>query len=150
MAITSKSFLLEIVTPFRKVFSEPVSEIVAPGEEGYFGVLPRHTPLLTSLQTGYLKVVQHRDSAAKESKEEERVLYFAISGGFAEVLPSGVKIFAETAEAAAEIDVKRAAEAKERANQRLHEGRKQWNLDRAHAAMLRAKNRIEVAERALK
>jgi F-type H+-transporting ATPase subunit epsilon len=154
MATTSQSFLLEIVTPFRKVFSERVSAIVAPGEEGYFGVLPGHTPLLTSLQTGYLKVEQNPDLFSKEIKdgrgEETRVLYFAISGGFSEVLPNGVKIFAETAEAAAEIDVKRAEAAKERAGNRLREGRKQWNLNRAHASLARAKNRLEVAERATK
>jgi len=136
-----KNFQLEIVTPFRKVFSERVSAIIAPGEEGYFGVLPGHTPMLTTLKTGYLKV---------EQDGNERVLYFAISGGFAEVLPTGVKIFAETAEAASEIDVNRAREAKERATQRLHEGRKQWDLDRVRAAMGRAKNRLDVAERAMK
>jgi F-type H+-transporting ATPase subunit epsilon len=140
----SKSFQLEIVTPFRKVFSGRVAAIVAPGEEGYLGVLPGHTPLLTSLQTGYLKV---KPSAPDE---ESRLLYFAISGGFAEVLPTGVKIFAETAEAASEIDVKRAEEAKARATQRLHEGRKQWDLARVGAALARAKNRLEVAERAVK
>jgi F-type H+-transporting ATPase subunit epsilon len=138
---SSKSFLLEIVTPSRKVFSERVSAIVAPGEEGYLGVLPGHTPLITSLQTGYLKVEQNFPG------EEPRVFYFAVSRGFAEVLPSGVAIFADTAEPAAEIDVKRAKEAKERASQRLHEGRKQWDLERAHAALTRAENRLKVAER---
>jgi F0F1-type ATP synthase epsilon subunit len=55
---SSKSFLLEIVTPSRKVFSERVSAIVAPGADGYLGVLPGHTPLFTGLRTGYLKVEQ--------------------------------------------------------------------------------------------
>lgn len=132
-----KSFSLEIVTPFRKVFSEPVNAIIAPGEEGYFGVLPGHTPLLISLQIGYLKVEQG-----------ERVSYFSISGGFAEVLPNGVKIFAETAEAAAEIDEKRAEEAKARATQRLQEGRRQWDVERTRGSLERAKNRLEVVERA--
>jgi F-type H+-transporting ATPase subunit epsilon len=141
MSQSTKGFTLEIVTPFRKVFSEEVSAIIAPGEEGYFGVLPKHTPLLTSLRTGHLKVEQNFPG------QEPRERYFAISGGFAEVLPAGVKIFAETAEAAAEIDVKRAEEAKKRAADRLHEGRKQWDLNRAHAALARAKNRLDVAER---
>jgi F-type H+-transporting ATPase subunit epsilon len=139
-----KNFHLEIVTPFRKVFSEPVAAIVAPGEEGYFGVLPGHTPLLTSLQIGYLKVEQ------KAPGQEDRVMYFAISGGFAEVLPNGVKIFAETAETASEIDVKRAEEAKERAIKRLQEGGKQWDLERTRGSLARAKNRLEVAERVMK
>jgi F-type H+-transporting ATPase subunit epsilon len=144
MATSAKSFHLEIVTPFRKVFSEPVAAIVAPGEEGYFGVLPGHTPLLTSLQIGYLKVEQSVPG------QEDRVVYFSISGGFAEVLPNGVKIFAETAEAAAEIDVKRAEEAKARATKRLQEGRKQWDVERTRRSLARAKNRLEVAERAMK
>jgi len=136
-----KNFHLEIVTPFRKVFSEPVAAIIAPGEEGYFGVLPRHTPLLTSLQIGYLKVEQNVPG------QNDRVSYFSISGGFAEVLPNGVKIFAETAEAASTIDVKRAEEAKERATKRLQEGRKQWNLERTRGSLARARNRLEIAER---
>jgi len=140
----AKSFSLEIVTPFRKVFSEPVAAIIAPGEEGYFGVLPRHTPLLTSLQIGYLKVEQSVPG------QEDRVVYFSISGGFAEVLPNGVKIFAETAEAASEIEVKRAEEAKARATQRLQEGRKQWDVERTRGSLARAKNRLEVAERMMK
>lgn len=139
-----KNFQLEIVTPFRKVFSDMVTGMIAPGEAGYFGVLPGHTPLLTSLQTGYLKVEQQVPG------QDERVLYFAISGGFAEVLPHGVKIFAETAEAAAEIDVPRAEEARDRATKRLHEGRKQWDLERSRAALVRAKNRLDVAEKAMK
>lgn len=138
---SSKSFLLEIVTPFRKVFAEEVSAVIAPGAEGYFGVLPKHTPLLTSLQTGYLKVEQNFPG------QEPRERYFAISGGFAEVLPASVKVFAETAEAAAEIDVKRAEEARKRATDRLHEGRKHWDLARARAALGRAQNRLEVADR---
>ncbi|MGH7450429.1 MAG: F0F1 ATP synthase subunit epsilon [bacterium] len=141
---STKGFTLEIVTPFRKVFSEPVSAIIAPGEEGYFGVLPKHTPLLTSLQTGHLKVEQNFPG------QEPRELYFAISGGFAEVLPAGVKIFAETAEAAAEIDVSRAEEAKKRATERLQQGRKQWDLARTRAALERAKNRLEVAARKMR
>ncbi|MDZ7289710.1 MAG: F0F1 ATP synthase subunit epsilon [candidate division KSB1 bacterium] len=139
---SSKTFLLEIVTPFRKVFSERVSAIVAPGEEGYFGVLPGHTPLLISLKVGYLKVEQN------VTGEEPREFYFAVSGGFAEVLPDSVKIFAETAEAAPEIDVKRAEDAKSRALKRLHEGYKHWDLERARAALARAMNRLAVAGRA--
>jgi F-type H+-transporting ATPase subunit epsilon len=136
-----KTFLLEIVTPFRKVFSDRVSAIIAPGEEGYFGVLPGHTPFLASLRTGAIKV------EITLSGQEQRVLYFATSGGFAEVLPGSVRILAETAEPASEIDVKRAEAAKERASKRLHEGRKHWDIERAQAALARALNRLEIAGR---
>jgi F-type H+-transporting ATPase subunit epsilon len=141
-----KTFLLEIVTPFRKVFADHVTAIVAPGEAGYFGVLPRHTPFLTSLRVGHIKVEQSLPG------QEERTLYFATSGGFAEVLPNSVKILAETAEPAAEIDFKRAEAAKDRAVKRLHEGRPAragWDLARAQAALARALNRMQVAGKAI-
>lgn len=130
-----KSFLLEIVTPASKVFSAQVDAIIAPGEAGYFGVLPHHTNMLATLKAGYLKV-----------EAAEKTLYFAIAGGLAEVMPHGVKILAETAEEASTIDVERAQKAKERAERRLHEGRKQWDIERAAAALERATNRLKVVE----
>lgn len=132
---SQKSFLLEIVTPASKVFSAQVNAIIAPGEAGYFGVLPHHTNMLATLKTGYLKV-----------EAAEKTLYFAIAGGLAEVMASGVKILAETAEEASTIDVERAKQAKERAERRLKEGRKQWDLERAEAALARAANRLKVVE----
>jgi len=73
--------------------------------------------------------------------------YFATSGGFAEVLTDTVTVLAETAEAATEIDVKRAMEAKARAERRLQE-KVGWDLDRARAALMRALNRLSVAQKA--
>lgn len=127
---------LEIVTPFRQVYSGEVTSIRAPGVEGYFGVLPRHTPFMVALTVGELTV-------AENGVEK----HFATSGGFAEVLPNRVTILAETAEEAAEIDIERAEEARARAERRLAEGRTRWDVDRARAALLRAKNRLQVARR---
>lgn len=141
-----KTFLLEIVTPFRKVFSDEVNAIMAPGEEGYFGVLPRHTPFLTSLRVGAIKVEMN----SRGEEEAPQVLYFATSGGFAEVLPNSVRVFAETAEEATEIDVHRAEAARDRALKRIHEGRKQWDIERAEAALVRAINRTEVAHKVVR
>lgn len=132
---SQKSFLLEIVTPASKVFSAQVNAIIAPGEAGYFGVLPHHTNMLATLKIGYLKV-----------EMGEKTLYFAITGGLAEVMPTGVKILAETAEEASAIDSERAKQAKERAERRLKEGRRQWNIDRAELALARAINRLKVTE----
>lgn len=132
---SQKSFLLEIVTPASKVFSAQVNAVVAPGEAGYFGVLPHHTNMLATLKVGYLKV-----------EIGDQTKYFAISGGIAEVMPSGVKILAEAAEPASAIDAERARQAKERAERRLQEGRKQWDVLRAEAALARAINRLKVVE----
>jgi len=132
---SAKSYLLEIVTPASKVFSAQVNAVVAPGEAGYFGVLPHHTNMLATLKVGYLKV-----------EIGDQTKYFAISGGIAEVTPSGVKILAEAAEPASAIDAERARQAKERAERRLQEGRKQWDVLRAEAALARAINRLKVVE----
>ncbi len=129
-------FDFEIVTPFRRVYTGKVKSVVAPGFEGYFGVLARHAPFVSSIKIGEIKV----DTG-------EEVLYFATSGGFAEVLPRKVTILAETAEEAAEIDLARAEAARERAQKRLSEGRKNWDVERAQAALARALNRIKVAHR---
>lgn len=125
----------EILTPLQRVYSADVSAVRLPGLDGYFGVYPGHTPFLAALRIGKIKV----DIGNKET------YYFATSGGFVEVLPHSLSVLAETAEAATSIDIKRAQEAKERAINRIKEGRKAWDIKRAKAALFRAMNRIRVA-----
>lgn len=130
-----KTFLLEIVTPIRKAFSDHVTAIVAPGEEGYFGVLPGHTPFLTSLKIGDVKI-----------EMGDKTKHFAVSGGFAEVYSGGVRILAETAEEASEIDADRAKQSRERAERRLTQSRKEIDVERAQFALARASNRLKIAQ----
>ena len=78
------SIRLEIVTPERMLVREDVDEVVVPGEDGYLGVLPGHTPLLATLKVGDL---WYRKGAEKT--------HVPIAGGFAEVLPDRVTILAE-------------------------------------------------------
>src|ERR1700722_2993151 len=85
---------LEVVTPEREVVREPVTEVQVPGREGYLGILPGHTPLLTELGIGSLN---YRKGAPTN--------YVAIAGGFAEVLSGRVLVLAEAAQRAEEIDV---------------------------------------------
>src|SRR6059058_3927137 len=99
---------LEVVTPDRSVVTERVDEVEIPGSDGYFGVLPGHTPLLALLGAGEL---WYRQGAEKH--------YFAIGFGFAEVQPDRVTILAQIAEKADEIDIARAEAAKKRAEERL-------------------------------
>jgi F-type H+-transporting ATPase subunit epsilon len=128
---------LEITTPMRLVVSEQVDEVVAPGIEGYFGVLPGHAPFLTTLGVG---VVTYR------SGREEHQL--AVAGGFAEVRNDKVIVLADTAERPAEIDRQRAERARERAERRLG-GRSQEEVDyaRCAAALARALTRLQVSSR---
>ena len=128
-----KKLNVEILTPNEKVYSEEASSIRLPGFEGYFGVFPGHTPLLATLKIGEIKV-------EKDGKTD----YFAASGGVVEVLPGSISILVETSELAANIDKKRAAAAKERAEKRVKEGRKQWDVKRAEVALARAINRMRV------
>ncbi len=127
---------LSIVTAEREVFSEDVDEVVAQGVEGQLGILPHHSPLMTTLLPGELLI--------KQGGEE---FYLAISGGFLEVRPDHVIILADTAERVEEIDIARAEEAKRRAEQRLAEKPPGVDMARAEAALRRSLIRLRVAER---
>jgi F-type H+-transporting ATPase subunit epsilon len=90
---------LEIVTPERLVFDETVDAVTLPGSEGELGILPHHAPLVSTLGVGELRI--------RSGGQEE---YFAIAGGFVQVLPDKVVVMAETADIASEIDLEKAAE----------------------------------------
>src|SRR6478752_529705 len=107
MALPTK-IALEIVTPDRILVTTQVDELLLPGTEGYFGVLPGHTPLLSTLQVGEM---WYRIGQEKH--------FLAVAFGFVEVLPDRVTVLARIAERAEEIDVSRAEEAKRRAEERL-------------------------------
>jgi F-type H+-transporting ATPase subunit epsilon len=128
---------LELATPTRMVVAETVDEVVVPGSEGYFGVLPGHAPLLATLGIGELTY--------RIGREERHV---AVAGGFAEVRNDKVIVLADTAELPQDIDRARAERARDRAEHRLA-GRGQEEVDyvRAAAALARALMRLQVAAR---
>lgn len=127
---------LQIVTPDRLVVQERVDEVQIPGAEGYFGVLPGHTPLLAALSVGEMWY----------RKGQEKT-YLALAGGFAEVLPDRVTLLATIAERPEEIDVERAQAAKQRAEQRLAHPQPDMDYERARVALQRAIIRLDVASR---
>jgi len=127
---------LDIVTAEGVVYSDEVDVVVAPGIEGQLGILPHHAPLMTTLQPGELRV--------RKGGEE---FSLAISGGFLEVRPDRVIILADAAERAEEIDVRRAEEAKRRAEERLQQPTPEVDVAKAEAAMHRALARLEVVEK---
>jgi F-type H+-transporting ATPase subunit epsilon len=126
---------LQIVTPDRLVVQARVDEVQVPGSEGYFGVLPGHTPMLASLAVGELWYRQGQEKT-----------YLAIASGFAEVLPDRVTILAKLAERADEIDAERAAAARQRAEERLA-NKSDVDYERARAALAKALTRLQVASR---
>jgi F-type H+-transporting ATPase subunit epsilon len=129
-------FTLHIVSAERSLVSEQVDEAQIPGADGYFGVLPGHTPLLALLGAGELWYRRGRDSR-----------YLSLAFGFAEVQGDRVTILADTAEHAHEIDVARAEAAKRRAEQQLAKPAVDMDFERARIALLKALIRLQVASR---
>jgi F-type H+-transporting ATPase subunit epsilon len=129
--------LLEIVTPERLAYSDTVESVQLPGVEGELGVLPHHTPLVSMLGLGELKI-----------RKDGEIETFAIAGGFLQVRPDKVVVMAEMADMAAEIDLEKAKEARKEAERALeggfHEGA---DLAAARAALQVALLRQRVAER---
>jgi F-type H+-transporting ATPase subunit epsilon len=130
-------FDLMMVAPDREIYHGRAQGLVAPGVEGYFGVLAHHAPMIAALGTGEFKLVD----------DHARTHYFAVTGGFLEVSWEGVTVMADAAEAAEEIDVARARAAETRARQRLVAGDSDVDHARAAAALQRALNRLRVVGR---
>jgi F-type H+-transporting ATPase subunit epsilon len=129
---------LNIVAADRALVSETVDEVEIPGVEGYFGVLPGHTPLLAVLDVGQLWYRQGQERH-----------FLAIAFGFAEVEPDSVTILAEVAERADEIDVARAEAKKRRAEERLaRPAAANVDFERARISLLKSLVRLQVATRA--
>jgi len=136
MALPTK-LQLQIVSADRSLVNEPVDEVEIPGSDGYFGVLPGHTPLLGVLGAGEL---WYRQGQEKH--------YMMIAFGFAEVQPDRVTILAEVAERADEIDLARAEKAKQRAEERLARPQGDMDLERARVSLMKSLIRLQVATRA--
>ena len=134
MAIPA-TFELQILTPDRLIVREQVDEVVIPGTQGYFGVLPGHTPMLAALSVGEM---WYRIGPDK--------IYLSLAYGFCEVLPDRVSILAQLAERADEIDVARAEEAKRRAEERLAQA-KDVDYERARTALQKSLARLQASSR---
>jgi F-type H+-transporting ATPase subunit epsilon len=130
-------FDLSILAPDHALFEGRVRSLVAPGVDGYFGVLARHAPMIAQLGNGMLAI----------TTEQGQQEFFACNSGFVEVEPDRVTILADTAEAAEEIDMARARAAEGRARERLRSHRPDIDHARAEAALQRALARIRVMEK---
>jgi F-type H+-transporting ATPase subunit epsilon len=128
--------LLEVVTPEKQLLSQEVDEVIAPGTEGEFGVLPGHCHFLSTLRIGELRY-----------RVGNRTNHMAILWGYAEVTPTKVTVMAEVAEKAEEIDVSRAQTAVEKAEQRLKAGGLPSEVREAEISLEKARLRRKIAER---
>jgi F-type H+-transporting ATPase subunit epsilon len=131
-----KDLTLEVVTPEGLLLREQVDEVIAPGEEGYFGVLPGHTPFLSTLGLGEITYRRGTDTR-----------HLTCFWGFAEVLPDRVNLLAEIGERAEDIDAGRAETAKARALDRMKTIRDEAGYQESHLAYIRAVTRLAVARK---
>jgi F-type H+-transporting ATPase subunit epsilon len=131
-----KTFLLEIVSPEKLLFSQEVESVVAPAAEGMIGILAGHSPFLSSLRPGEIKV-----------KSEGWEHFFVTTGGFMEVLPEKTSLLVESSEKSDKIDKSRAKEARDRAQKRLQGSEEGIDKVRARESLERAEARLKVAEK---
>ncbi len=129
--------ILELVTPYKMVLSDTVDEVIAPGVIGELGILPGHTPLLTTLNVGELTY-----------KKGTEIFHVAVNWGYLEVEENKVSVLVETAEPADDIDLNRAEAALGRAEQALKTlSSEQKDFTIMKAALDRALVRIQVAQK---
>lgn len=129
-------FKLKIVTPFGLFFEGDVSKLLVKTSEGYVEILPRHLPLVAPIQVSALYFT-HKD------KRED----CAVSGGILYVEKNMTRIAANSCEYKKDINIKRAREAKIRAEERLKSAKAEVDTQRAEAALLRALNRLNLTEK---
>lgn len=126
---------LSVVTPERVIYGDEVRFVQARGAAGDLGILPRHAPLITSLQPCVFRI-----------QKDGQWSRYAVSGGFMEVRDNQVVVLANAAESPEEIDVDRAKAAKKRAEERIASQKADIDLVRAKAALLRALSRLEAVQ----
>lgn len=129
--------LLEVVTPEKLLLSQQVDEVIAPGAEGEFGVLPGHCHFLSTLSIGELRY-----------RVGDQTNHMAVLWGYAEVTPTKVTVMAEVAEKAEDIDVERASAKVVEAEKRLQVGGLPSELKEAQISLEKARLRKKIAERA--
>lgn len=134
--MADKTFNLQIISPTRIFFNEDVEMVEMKTSEGEIGVLAGHIPLTAILEPGVLKIRQ--GTGTKEA---------ALHDGFVEIRKDRVTVLAESCEWPNEIDVERANEAKERAENRIKSGRKDVDMIRAELALKKALTRLDLAGR---
>ncbi len=127
---------LEVAVPERLLVEEEVDEVQLPAADGYLGVLPQHAPLMAQLGFGVMSF-----------RTDHQTRYIALHGGLVEVLPDHVRVLADAAEWADEVDVVRARESRQRAVGRFDNDELEVDVERARAAVARAQARLDASDR---
>ena len=128
---------LDVVSAEKELFSGTISAVFAPAVMGDVGIYPRHTPLVTTLRPGELKI-------EIEGKEDQ---YLYVSGGILEVQPHVVTVLSDTAIRAEDLDEAKAREAKQRAEDALRDQKGDFDAAKAQAELVRAAEQLRMIER---
>ncbi|MCQ2490462.1 MAG: ATP synthase F1 subunit epsilon [Ruminococcus sp.] len=135
----AKTFYLEIIATDRVFFKGDTEHLVITAVDGLLGILPGHEPLVTSLPTGELKYMVNG-----------KWRYAAISEGFIQIMPDKAVILADSCELPEEIDIKRAEEARERAEEQMRQKQSIREYYETQAALNRAINRLKISQKHFK
>ena len=134
-----KTFHLDIIASDKYFFSGECEELIFPGTDGSYGILPGHEPMISCLSSGELRF-----------KTDGEWRSAAVSDGFLEIMPKFVKILVDTAERPEDIDRRRAEAAKERAEERLRQKLSIRQYYHTQAALNRAMARLKITSRSAK
>jgi len=129
----SMTIHVDIVSAEAEIFSGTATMVFAPGEMGELGIAPRHTPLISRLKAGEVRL-QH-DNGTEDA--------FFVSGGILEIQPHVVTVLADTAVRAADLDEAQAIEAKKRAEDAITNQKGEFDLASARAELAEAAARVE-------
>ncbi len=121
----STVFHVDIVSAEESIYSGPAEFLVAPAEAGDVGIYPHHTPMLTRIKPGSVRI--------KAPLQEEELVY--VSGGMLEIQPDVVTILADTAVRGADLDEAKSIEAKKRAEEALKDRSSNMDYARAQAEL---------------
>lgn len=131
--MAKSALTIELCSPQHDPVSLEAAQVVVPGAAGVFTVLPGHTSVLTTLTHGVV--------IANLTDGEKR--FFAIHGGFAEVLDDSVNVLADIMEESSGVDEARANAALERARTRLRKPEEDTDVQRAQTAVARSLARLQ-------
>lgn len=129
------TFQLQVATPERLFVDEQVSEAELPGRNGYMGILPGHAPLLSALAPG---ILTYGSGGSRQA--------IVIDGGFVEVFDNQVRVLADSAQRADQVDMNQARQDLDAANRALREAQNSEESDAALELLQKAQARIDIAE----
>lgn len=125
---------LDVVSAEDKIFSGLVESVQVTGSEGELGVLPFHTPFITTLKPGMVRVVKQFG--------EEQLIY--IAGGVLEVQPDGITVLADVAKRAEDLDEQAALAAQERAKEAMQHAKADFDYAEAAAQLAEALAQLQL------